>query len=139
MNKKSCVDSMGGVYGILCDTRWSGIVITTSGKTKRVDEESVAEEEREAITAAAALVERAEAGKEMKLGLGERDADAEAELAARTYTGTFDGCTTYCDMFDVNTCVGVSYNNGFAGNCWSMDSISGSFSAPGQIAAIRQA
>lgn len=132
LNNKSCIDSIGGVYGIICDVRWSGIVITASGKQKRVDKASVAQEEREALAAAAALVERAE------MNVGERDAEAVAELAARTYTGTFDGCTSYCDMFDKNTCVGVSYNNGFAGNCWSMDQISGSFSAPGQIAAIRQ-
>lgn len=126
---------MGGVYGILCDTRWSGIVITTSGKQKRIDEASVAEE-REALEAAAALVERAEAGAGQEVKLGE--IHAEAELEARTYTGTFDGCTSYCDMFDKNTCVGVSYNNGFAGICWNMDTISGSFVAPGQIAAVRQ-
>ena len=134
LNNQACTDSMGGVYGVLCDARWSGIVITTSGKTKRIDRQSAEREEQESLAAAALLADRVESG----LKLGVRDAAAEAELEARTFTGTFDGCATYCDMFDKKACVGVSYNNGFAGNCWSMDQISGSFVAPGQIAAVRQ-
>lgn len=35
INGKSCKDSNGDVYGILCDTHFSGIVITASGKKER--------------------------------------------------------------------------------------------------------
>ena len=39
LDHKTCKDSMGKSYGVLCDTRFIGNIITTSGKRKRVDQE----------------------------------------------------------------------------------------------------
>lgn len=116
---KTCKDSMGISYGVLCDTRFIGNIITTSGKRKRVDQERDLEE--------AALAANS---------LGEREAEAEAEINARTFTRTFDGCADACDM--VNGCVGMSFNAGFEGNCQSLSSIEGSFPAVGEVAAVKQ-
>ena len=126
VDHKTCIDAMGTSYGILCDTRFIGNIITTSGKRKR-DEE--ARDLEEAALAASSL--------------GERDAEAEADMSledreinARTFTRTFAGCTDACDMLD--SCVGMRFNAGFAGNCQSLSSISGSFPAVGEVAAVRQ-
>jgi hypothetical protein len=35
LNGKVCTDEMGTPYGVLCDTHFIGIIITTSGKRKR--------------------------------------------------------------------------------------------------------
>jgi len=129
VDHKLCKDSMGASYGILCDTRFIGIIITTSGKKhKRADQE----EERDLEEAALAAN-----------SLGEREAEAEAErllqdreIDARTFTGTFDGCADACDMVD--GCLGMSFNAGFKGNCQSLASIDGSFPAVGEVAAIKQ-
>lgn len=117
---------MGNSYGVLCDTRFVGIIITTSGKRKRADEER---DLHEAALAASSL--------------GEREAEAEAdvsledhEINARTFTRTFDGCADACDMVD--GCVGMSFNAGFAGNCQSLAAIEGSFAAAGEVAAVKQ-
>lgn len=120
------MDDMGNSYGVLCDTRFSGNIITTSGKRKREDE---TRDLHEAALAASSLGER-EA--EMQEALLEG-----RELDARTYTRTFNGCADYCDMFEVDSCVGVSFNAGFEGNCQALSSIEGSFDAPGEIAAVR--
>lgn len=114
-------------YGVLCDTRFAGIIITTSGKRKRKrsDGQEAAEQQR-GLQEAALLDER-----DAALLLEDR------ELGARTYTGSFDGCVSHCDEFDVSNCLGVSFNAGFAGNCQSLASIDGSFRAPGEVAAVR--
>jgi hypothetical protein len=109
---------MGTSYGVLCDTRFIGNIITTSGKHKRTDDE-----ERDLEEAALAAS-----------SLGEREAEAEADVS--TFTRTFDGCADACDMVD--GCVGMSFNAGFAGNCQSMSVIEGSFPAVGEVAAIKQ-
>jgi hypothetical protein len=119
VDHKTCKDSMGTSYGVLCDTRFIGNIITTSGKHKRVDQERDLEE--------AALAANS---------LGQREAEAEAEIDARTFTGTLEGCADACDMVD--GCVGMSFNAGFAGNCQSLSSIEGSFPAVGEVAAIKQ-
>lgn len=124
LNEKACKDEMGNSYGVLCDTRFSGIIITTSGKHKREDEGRDLEE---AALAASSL--------------GEREAESalleDRELDARAYTRTFNGCADYCDMFAIDSCLGVSFNAGFEGNCQALASITGSFNAPGEIAAVR--
>jgi hypothetical protein len=132
LNGKVCTDEMGIAYGVLCDTHLIGIIITTSGKRKRddqdvVEDESDSDSERDLREAALAAS-----------SLGERDADPEAdgEIEARTFTGSFNGCADYCDM--VSGCLGMSFNAGFRGNCQSMASIEGAFPAKGEIAAVRQ-
>jgi hypothetical protein len=132
LNGKVCTGEMGIAYGVLCDTHLIGIIITTSGKRKRdgqdvVEDESDSGSERDLREAALAAS-----------SLGERDADPEAdgEIDARTFTGSFNGCADYCDM--VSGCLGMSFNAGFRGNCQSMASIEGAFPAKGEIAAIRQ-
>ena len=132
LNGKVCTDEMGIAYGVLCDTHLIGIIITTSGKRKRdgqdvVEDESDSDSERYLREAALAAS-----------SLGERDADPEAdgEIEARTFTGSFNGCADYCDM--VSGYLGMSFDVGFRGNCQSMASIEGAFPAKGEIAAIRQ-
>lgn len=128
VDHKTCKDSMGISYGVLCDTRFIGNIITTSGKRKRVDQERDLEE---AALAANSLGEReAEAEAEADMSLEDR------EINARTFTRTFDGCADACDM--VNGCVGMSFNAGFEGNCQSLSSIEGSFPAVGEVAAVKQ-
>jgi len=39
LNGKRCKDSEGVVYGVLCDTRATGQVITNSGKKEKRDED----------------------------------------------------------------------------------------------------
>ena len=85
-----CVDLEDVVYGILCNTRFSGTVITTSGK----------------------------------LAVKEK----------RAYTGSFEGCTEFCDAYNKTECTGVAYADG---ECMAYDTITGTFSDPG-LAAIRQ-
>lgn len=113
---------MGNSYGVLCDTRFIGNIITTSGKRDLA--EGRREEGRDLEEAAL---------------LGSREAEAEADpndINARTFTRTFDGCADACDM--VEGCVGMSFNAGFAGNCQSLSAIMGSFEAVGEVAAIKQ-
>ncbi|KAK3071362.1 hypothetical protein LTR53_008767 [Teratosphaeriaceae sp. CCFEE 6253] len=99
-----CVDAAGDMYGVLCNTRFSGTVITNSGK----------------------------------LRLRERDpSDVEEELGKRAYSGTFDNCADFCDSYDDPSapCTGVAYHNGY---CMSYDTITGTFTQAGGIAAVRQ-
>ena len=117
---------MGTSYGILCDTRFIGNIITTSGKHKRGEE---ARDLEEAALAASPLGAR-EAEAEADVSLEDR------EINARTFTRTFEGCADACDMVD--GCMGMSFNAGFAGNCQSLSSIEGSFPAVGEVAAIKQ-
>ncbi|KAM0714314.1 hypothetical protein Q7P37_010101 [Cladosporium fusiforme] len=124
LDKKTCKDEMGKSYGVLCDTRFIGIVITTSGKHKREDEGRDLEE---AALAASSLGEREVEGSLLE----------DRELDARTYTRTFNGCADYCDMFAVDSCLGFRFNAGFDGNCQALASITGSFRAIGEIAAVR--
>lgn len=115
---------MDNIYGVLCDTHLIGLTITTSGKRKRDDEGRDLEE--------AALPASS---------LGEREVEEavleERELESRTFTGTFMGCADFCDNFSKDSCLGVSFNVGFQGNCQALASITGSFVVPGQIAAVR--
>jgi len=39
LDGKSCIDSLGHVYGVLCDTRFSGVVLTNSGKKLMMEKE----------------------------------------------------------------------------------------------------
>ncbi|OQO04774.1 hypothetical protein B0A48_09698 [Cryoendolithus antarcticus] len=128
LDRKTCRDDMGVTWGVLCDTRLSGIVITTSGRHKRVDTERDLDE---VMPAAAGL------GGRSAEGLEEREL-TDRELTQRTYTGSFGGCTGYCGMFEKSYCVGVAYNVGFNGNCMSYDVVDGTFPAPGGIAAMRE-
>ena len=64
INGKICTDEMGIAYGVLCDTHFIGIVITTSRKHKRDgqdEDEGESDSERdlpEAALAASSLGER---------------------------------------------------------------------------------
>jgi hypothetical protein len=135
LDGKVCTDEMGTPYGVLCDTHLIGIIITTSGKRKRDEQDVFAgDDDSERDLREAALVANS---------LGERDASPEAdgsledrEIDARTFTGSFNGCADYCDM--VSGCLGMSFNAGFSGNCQAMASIQGAFPAEGEIAGIRQ-
>ena len=59
----------------------------------------------------------------------------EMEKEKRTYTGTFDGCTAFCDSYNEDLCVGVAYDGG---DCKAYDQITGSFVEDGTWFAIRQ-
>lgn len=73
-NGGNCVDSQGVSYGILCDTRFSGIVITTSGKKF--------------------LLEREEDMKQLEVE------EMYGAKEKRDYAGTFDNCAGFCDTYD---------------------------------------
>lgn len=92
-NGYSCIDSDDVVYGVLCNTRFSGEVITNSGKRMLMDK------------------------------------------SKRDYSGTFDNCVGFCDTYSKGQCLGVNYQGGY---CMSYASITGTFNAVGEIAAIRQ-
>lgn len=67
--------------------------------------------------------------------LKEREAEPQPEgaLQERSYTGTFEGCTGFCDTYNKTYCVGVSYEKGV---CLALDQVNGNFPAPG-FAAVR--
>ena len=65
--------------------------------------------------------------------LKEREAEPEGALRERSYTGTFEGCTGFCNTYNKTYCVGVSYE---AGSCMAFDHVSGDFRGPG-FAAVR--
>lgn len=66
--------------------------------------------------------------------LKERDLVARGgKLVERSYTGTFEGCTGFCDTYNRTYCVGVSYEDGA---CQALDRIDGNFPGPG-FAAVR--
>lgn len=101
----TCVDADGILYGIICNTRLGGIVIVDSGKLK----------EREAEAEPVA------------------EPEGEGQLVERSYTGTFEGCTGFCNTYNKTFCVGVSYEGG---SCMAFDVVSGNFPGPG-FAAMR--
>ena len=79
------------MYGILCNTHFSGIVITNAGKFM--------------------------------------------EMVKRSYTGTFEGCTAFCNVYNSTLCTGVTFENG---GCLAYDVVSGTFPNPeGGFAALR--
>ncbi|KAK5125495.1 hypothetical protein LTR85_000606 [Meristemomyces frigidus] len=108
MSGQSCTDSEGVTYGIICDTRFSGIVITNSGKKF--------------------LLERDEDLKYI-------EAEMHAEKEKRDFTGTFDNCAGFCDTYDVNSCGGVAFEGGY---CMAYDTVTGTFSSVSGLAALRQ-
>lgn len=67
--------------------------------------------------------------------LKEREAEPEAEgpLRQRSFTGTFEGCTGFCNTYNRTFCVGVSYEDGA---CMAFDRVTGNFAGPG-FAAMR--
>ena len=81
LHDETCTDSAGVTYGVLCDTRFSGIVITNSGKKYLMEREEdfkrIAEEEKYA-------------------GVKKRD-----------YAGTFDNCVGFCDTYESSVSVPV--------------------------------
>ncbi|KAK1810125.1 hypothetical protein LTR12_015521 [Friedmanniomyces endolithicus] len=110
LNGKDCTDANGDSYGVLCDTRFSGTVITNSGKMKM---------------------------KEKMRIRGQNMGEEQAELEKRDYTGTFDGCADFCDSYDdpSSPCTGVAYQGGY---CMAYDTITGTFAQVGGIAAVRK-
>ncbi|KAK0940405.1 hypothetical protein LTR29_007993 [Friedmanniomyces endolithicus] len=110
LNGKDCTDANGDSYGVLCDTRFSGTVITNSGKMKM---------------------------KEKMRIRGQNMGEEQAELEKRDYTGTFDGCADFCDSYDDPSapCTGVAYQGGY---CMAYDTITGTFAQVGGIAAVRK-
>lgn len=86
-----CVDSEGIEYGVLCNTLFSGIVITNAGKFMGMEK--------------------------------------------RSYTGTFEGCTAFCDVYNKTLCVGVTFEDG---DCLAYDVVTGTFpNRAGGFAALR--
>lgn len=126
---QTCQDpTMGHKYAILCDTRFVGTIITTSGKHKRVEDEE--RDMEEAALAASSLGEREAApAADAEASLEDRD------ISARVYTGSFVGCADACGM--LQGCLGMIFNAGNRGNCQTMAVITGTFDAPGEIAALK--
>ncbi|KAK0251460.1 hypothetical protein LTR91_016246 [Friedmanniomyces endolithicus] len=112
LNGKDCTDANGDSYGVLCDTRFSGTVITNSGKAR------LRMRGQGAVVGAAEEVEEG--------GLGKRD-----------FTGSFDGCADFCDSYDDPSapCTGVAFQGGY---CMAFDTITGTFAQVGGIAAVRK-
>jgi hypothetical protein len=103
------VDSEGVVYGVLCSTLFSGIVITNSGKFLAKNKRSC----KYRIMA------------EWEL----------AEQCALSDTGTLEGCTAFCNTYNNTICTGVTYQGG---DCLAYDVITGTFPNPaGGFAALR--
>lgn len=64
--------------------------------------------------------------------------DVEARgVEKRDYTATFEGCSGFCDDYEdpAAFCTGVAYNRGY---CMAYDTITGTFHAAGQVAALKQ-
>ena len=79
-------------YGVLCNTRFSGVVITNSGKKY--------------------LLEREEDFKRIA------EEETYAGVKKRDYAGTFDNCAGFCDTYESNVsmltrivCWAVSYTH----------------------------
>ncbi|CAK3834566.1 Hypothetical predicted protein [Lecanosticta acicola] len=108
LNGQRCQDSSGATYGVLCDQRFSGTIITSSGKHK-MEKMMVPQEEE---------------------GEGE-----DAVLAKRNYAGTLAICLDFCEQYTAQRCVGVDYTGGY---CKAYSNILGTLSAGGQIAMVRQ-
>ncbi|KAK5723256.1 hypothetical protein LTR15_004953 [Elasticomyces elasticus] len=101
--------SGGTEYGVLCNARLSGTVITVSGKKLLMERHRGRTEEAKAV----------------------------AELDKRVFTATFDNCGDYCDNYDDPNapCIGISYHDG---QCLAYAEITGSFAQTGNIAAVRK-
>lgn len=106
-------------YGVLCQTFFSGGVITTSGR-RRKDRR--------------AEVRRAE-DRRPEVEVVVKD-DDDAPLVKRSFTGSFAGCMAFCDAYDARLCKGVSFREGY---CIAYDGISGTFQdRMGGFAAVRR-
>lgn len=112
------MDTLGDIYGVLCDVRFSGVVITTSGK-KLLKEREGAELERRHIG---------------DVKVAERD-ESDQSVEKRSYAGSFNICAMSCGAFNRTLCPGLVYEDGY---CMAYDKIQGSFNSPGFIAALRQ-
>ncbi|RMY43563.1 hypothetical protein D0864_15821, partial [Hortaea werneckii] len=75
LNGQTCVDAQTQSYGLLCNTRFSGIVITTSGKKYLMERE--------------ADLERIKL-EEMYMGSG---------VEKRDFQGNFTNCAGFCDGY----------------------------------------
>lgn len=94
-NGQICQDSLEATYGVICDTRFAGTIIVSSGKHKEM-----------------------------------------ARKSRRGYSGSLDNCSTFCDMFSAENCLGVDYDDG--GYCMAYANIFGTLSSPGEVALVRQ-
>lgn len=74
-----------------------------------------------------------DSGKLLKEREAEADPEPEGALQQRSYTGTFEGCTGFCNTYNRTYCVGVSYEQG---SCQAFDLVNGNFPGPG-FAAMR--
>jgi hypothetical protein len=109
LDAKQCLDAAGITYGVLCDTRFSGIVITNSGKKERMVKKMM-----------------------------EREMEEEMVVEKRDITGTFNNCADFCNAYndeDATPCMGVAFDGGY---CMAYDTITGTFGMEGEIAALRQ-
>ncbi|TKA28888.1 hypothetical protein B0A50_03299 [Salinomyces thailandicus] len=123
---QTCVDALGQKYGILCRTRFSGIVITTSGKKFLMEREEDFE----------GLMRRdVEEGEEGEGADGKGEFEEVGVLERRDYQGNFTNCVGSCDGYAADTCVGVYYEHGY---CMAYDMVTGTFNSPYGMAALRQ-
>ncbi|EMC96977.1 hypothetical protein BAUCODRAFT_434806 [Baudoinia panamericana UAMH 10762] len=104
-----CIDNDSVRYGILCNIRFSGTEITNSGRRL------VRERERRQDVDESNLME-------------------DSSLEEREYTGSFNACSDFCNDYGT-ACQGLMFRNGY---CTVFDSITGTFSEGGSVAALRQ-
>ena len=58
------------------------------------------------------------------------------EKEKRSYTGSFEGCTGFCDTYNSSLCAGVAYGDW---NCLAYDTITGTFpNEEGGFVGLRQ-
>ncbi|KAI6914649.1 hypothetical protein KC318_g1864 [Hortaea werneckii] len=114
LNGQTCLDPQRQSYGVLCNTRFSGIVITTSGKKYLMERE----EDLERIKL-----------EDMYMGTAEGTV-----VEKRDFQGNFTNCAGFCDGYPADVCVGVYYEGGW---CMAYSSVSGTFSSPYGMAALR--
>ncbi|GAB1742741.1 hypothetical protein NU219Hw_g8453t1 [Hortaea werneckii] len=113
LNGQTCLDPQRQSYGVLCNTRFSGIVITTSGKKYLMERE----EDLERIKL-----------EEMYMAAGG------TTVEKRDFQGNFTNCAGFCDGYPADVCVGVYYEGGW---CMAYSSVSGTFNSPYGMAALR--
>ena len=113
INGGKCVDADGMIYGIICDTFFSGLQIVDSGKMM--------------------LMERT------RRGVPGVAAAADVKLGKREYAGDINICSDFCnwynDIDNTSPCAGFSYAGGY---CMAYDTVTGTFNDTGHIAALRQ-